>query len=68
MAKKKIVYCMDCKLKLAKDEVGLSKKLLGRQTEQLMCISCLANYLSCSEDELRIKIEEFHEQGCTLFL
>lgn len=68
MARIKNLYCVDCNAELIKDEVALSRKLLGRQIEQFMCIGCLANYLSCTEDDLRIKIDEFREQGCALFL
>ena len=28
----------------------------------------MAEYIGCSEDDLHIKIREFKEQGCTLFL
>ena len=66
MAKSK--YCADCSTKIKKDEIALSKKLLGRDLEKFLCINCLAEYLSCSADDLKIKIEEFKEQGCTLFM
>lgn len=59
--------CRYCKKELEKDEVALSKKLLGRSTKEFMCIDCLADYIDCTVDDLRVKIEEFREQGCTLF-
>lgn len=59
--------CDHCKKKLTKDETALSKKILGLDTNKLLCIKCLADYLDCTEDDLEIKIEEFKEQGCTLF-
>lgn len=59
--------CHICSSKLGKDEVALNKKLLGRNVKYYFCIRCLADYLSCTEDDLLIKIEEFKEQGCTLF-
>jgi hypothetical protein len=66
MPKKK--PCCECNEPLRKDEVALSKKLIGLDCEELYCIDCLAQYLECSCDDLRIKIQEFKEQGCTLFL
>jgi len=60
--------CCECAKALMKDEVALSKKMLGRCIEKFFCIGCLAEYLECSSDDLRIKILEFKEQGCTLFL
>jgi biotin operon repressor len=68
MAKKKASYCMDCQASIEKDEIALSKKLLGRQIENFLCINCLAEYLNCTTDDLRIKIDEFREQGCSLFI
>lgn len=53
---------------LKKDEVALCKKLIGLDTEDYFCIGCLAEYLECTKNDLEIKIQEFKEQGCTLFL
>lgn len=60
--------CTDCDTFLSKDEVALSRKMLGREITEFYCIDCLANYLDCDRNDLEIKIEEFREQGCTLFL
>lgn len=59
--------CKYCGKELTKDEIALCKKLLGRNIEEFMCIECLADYMDCSVEDLRIKIEEFKEQGCVLF-
>lgn len=64
----KVKTCVDCILPLSRNEVGLSKKLLGRTIDSYMCLKCLAEYLSCSEEDLQVKIQEFKEQGCALFL
>ena len=66
MNKKKV--CIECDKNLNKDEVALSQKLLGREIAEFYCIDCLAEYLECERSDLEIKIEEFKEQGCTLFL
>ena len=60
--------CCDCGKKLKKDEVALSQKLIDTDTEDFYCISCMAEYFGCAEEDLIIKIKEFKEQGCTLFL
>ena len=60
--------CVECGGSLKKDEVALSKKMLGRTTIEFYCIDCLAETLNCDSDDLIIKIQEFREQGCTLFL
>jgi len=66
MAGKKKVCC-ECSDPLTRDEVALSKKLLGLEIKDFYCVECLAEFLECSVEDLRIKIEEFKEQGCSLF-
>ena len=53
---------------MTKDEVALSKKLIDSDTEEFYCLDCFAEYLGCTVDDLKEKIVEFKEQGCTLFL
>lgn len=60
--------CCDCARALKKDEIALSRKLIDEGTEEFYCISCMAEYVGCDEEDLMIKIKEFKEQGCTLFL
>ena len=60
--------CVKCNKELTKDEVALCKKLLGKKTKQFLCIDCLSEYLNTEQDLLLQKIEQFKEEGCTLFL
>jgi hypothetical protein len=60
--------CVDCSKHLSKLEVALSQKMLGRDLAEFYCITCLAAFLECDREELEIKIQEFKEQGCNLFL
>ena len=53
---------------LSKDEIALSKKLIDIDTEFFYCIDCLADNIGCTIEDLQEKIQEFKEQGCTLFL
>ena len=60
--------CYVCgKESLSKDEIGLTKKLIDKKTMNFYCIDCLAEYLEVTTEELLDKIEEFKEEGCTLF-
>lgn len=62
------INCVMCgKLDLDKDTVGINKKLLGKTISNFYCMDCLADYLECTVDELLDKIEEFKQEGCTLF-
>lgn len=60
--------CCDCEKQLVKDEVALSQKMLGRKIADYYCVDCLAESLDCEQDDLYVKILEFKEQGCALFL
>jgi len=60
--------CTECGKSLSRDEVAISQKLLGREITEFYCIDCLAEYLECDREDLEVKIQEFKEQGCTLFL
>ena len=60
--------CLACrKMQLDKDTIGINKKMLGKQVKSYYCLDCLADFLGCTVNELLDKIEEFKEEGCTLF-
>lgn len=62
------INCVICgQENLSKDTIGINKKLLGTNIVNFYCMECLADYLGCTVDELLDKIEEFKEEGCTLF-
>lgn len=68
MKKTKPIACCSCgKKNLDKDTIGINKKLLGLDIEVYFCIDCLAEYLGTTTEELLEKIEEFKDEGCTLF-
>jgi len=52
---------------LSQNEIGLTKKLLDKNSKQFHCIDCLAEYLEIDTEFLLAKVEEFKEQGCKLF-
>jgi len=68
MAARKQHFCIECGKKLKRDEVALCRKLISIDTEEFYCLDCFAEYLECDKADLQIKIQEFKEQGCTLFL
>ena len=60
--------CYICfKSPLSKDEVGITKKLIDSDTDKFFCIDCLARFLECDIQDIFDKIEEFKEEGSTLF-
>ena len=59
--------CIFCGEILEKDIIALNKKLRGANIKKMICVPCLADYLGCEIDDLMIKIQEYKEQGCTLF-
>lgn len=61
--------CLACrKSPLDKNTIGINKKMFGNQVKTFYCMDCLADYLGCSVEDLLEKIEEFKEEGCTLFI
>ena len=60
--------CTNCSKNLEKDEIALCKKLLGKKTKQFLCIECLGDYLNTDKELMLQKIEQFKEEGCTLFM
>ena len=65
MEKKKCYVCG--KSPLSKDEIGITKKLIDRNATVFYCLTCLAEHLEVTEEELVAKIEEFKDEGCVLF-
>lgn len=62
------VKCVSCfKEDLDKDTIALNKKLLGKKIDKFYCLECLAIFLNTTVKDLLDKIEEFKEEGCTLF-
>jgi biotin operon repressor len=60
--------CYICgKEALSKNEIGLTKKLLDKDSMRFYCLDCLAEYLEIDTEFLLARIEEFKEQGCALF-
>ena len=60
--------CYVCgKENLSKNEIGLVKKMIDKKSTIFYCLPCLAEYFEVTEDELIAKIEEFKEEGCSLF-
>ena len=62
---------MDCyicgKKNISRNEIGLTKKLMGKHSKKYYCLSCLAEQLEVTTEELQDKIEEFKDEGCKLF-
>lgn len=64
----KVKKCYGCgKESLNKIEVGLTRKLLDKDSRRFYCLCCLAEYLEVDTELLLAKVEEFKEQGCKLF-
>ena len=62
------IECVSCgKKDLDRNTIGINKKMLGTDVSTFYCMDCLAGYLDTTVEELLEKIEEFKEEGCTLF-
>lgn len=65
---KRTKECVVCHKELSKDEIALCKKLLSKQTKRFYCLEDLARELDTTVEVLQGKIDQFKEEGCTLFL
>jgi uncharacterized protein YlaI len=52
---------------IEKDVIALNKKLFNKNIKTFYCLKCMAENLEVTEEDLLDKIEEFKEEGCTLF-
>lgn len=68
MTTSKIKNCSECGKVLSKDEIALNKKLIDKNVKEFLCLECLSERFGCEVEDLEIKIDEFKEQGCTLFV
>ena len=59
--------CGDCGRELARDEMGLSRKLINRNAETCYCLQCLSIRFNAPVNTLLEMIEGFRQAGCTLF-
>ncbi|MGN1118846.1 MAG: hypothetical protein ACI4Q4_00710 [Oscillospiraceae bacterium] len=50
-----------------KDIIGLNKKLMGRNNTNCFCIPCLCEIANTTPVQLWEMMNDFKEQGCTLF-
>lgn len=65
---KKNIHCLSCEQSsITKDEYAICIKLLGESIDNFYCLECLAQYLEVSKEDILDKIEEFKDEGCTLF-
>lgn len=65
--KKTEKICFVCRGSLDKDVIALNKKMIGRTVEKFFCLECFAEYFDVTADDLINKIQDYKEQGCTLF-
>ena len=63
---KKSCYICD-KEALSKNEIGLTKKLLDKDSKRFYCLDCLAEHLEVDTEFLLDRVDEFKEQGCIFF-
>lgn len=60
--------CMQCGRQLTYNEIGAHKKFINRGSREYLCKNCLAAKLDVTVEDIDRKIEQFRQQGCTLFV
>ncbi len=60
--------CCRCGKKIrSADCIGLNQKLVNRNVQSFLCMSCLADHFKMTEHDLSVMIEHFRAAGCHLF-
>lgn len=60
--------CAWCGEKIVeKDVLALNLKQFGTSTPDYYCLPCMAENLGCTVDDLNGLIEQYKNDGCTLF-
>lgn len=59
--------CITCGKQTDLKEIALSKKFLGRGTQEIFCLECMAKEFYVEVEWLNKKAEEFKKNGCILF-
>lgn len=65
MKNKKI--CFNCGKPVVKDVIALHRKLFSYNVDRFFCLPCLAEYLECSEDELKKINKRIKRAGMCVF-
>lgn len=61
-------YCTQCEKKVTADDIALFRKLICRNAERYMCISCLSDELGFPRKKLDDLVDYYHRTGlCSLF-
>ena len=60
--------CCQCGARVNRDEIGLTKKLINRGTEDYLCLACLSKRFQVSPEKLLEMADAFRASGCTLFM
>ena len=60
--------CSECGNGIDKDIVALNRKLIRREISSFLCKDCLASVFECAPADLDMLIQDFKEQGCSLFV
>lgn len=63
-----MALCTSCEKTLCFNDIGATKKFLGRGSTSYLCRNCLAVKLGVTPELIEKKIEQFKLQGCTLFV
>ena len=60
--------CTGCGVRLSRDDIGLTKKLINRGATTFLCKRCLAGKFQMTIADCDNLIEHFRASGCHFFL
>ena len=60
-------YCVNCHVRLTRDDIGLHRKLINRNATAYLCKKCLGEKFSMTMEECDTLIAHFRADGCHMF-
>ena len=60
-------YCVNCHVRLTRDDIGLHRKLINRNATAYLCKKCLGEKFSMTMEECDTLIAYFRADGCHMF-
>lgn len=61
-------HCMECGASLTADDIGIYMKMVTRNADRFLCMTCLSKKLGCQKTALEERVRYYRQSGnCVLF-
>lgn len=60
--------CFRCGAEVDNDAMGAYRRFKDRRATEFMCLRCFCEYLGCTEEFMKERIEFLKKTGCAMFI